>query len=170
MNEICSIFRVHFVYAARQWETTQNDILKCHSIKGCIDSSARIFHHYNDVIMGVMVSKITSLSIVYSTIYSGADQRKHQSSASLAFVGGIHRWPVNSPHKWPVMRKMFPFDDVIMMRTRSILWMLMPWLFITPSHQKPRYWLNWIDRPLSFMSGFNCLHYLSVEKWWKMQT
>ena len=40
----------------------------------------------------------------------GADQRKHQSSASLAFV----RWPVNSPHKGPVTRKMFPFDDVIM--------------------------------------------------------
>ena len=35
------------------------------------------------------------------------DQRKHQSSASLAFVRGIHRWPVNSPHKWPEKRKMF---------------------------------------------------------------
>ena len=46
--------------------------------------------------------------------YSDADQWKHQSSASLAFVRGIHRWPVNSPHKWPVTRKMFPFDDVIM--------------------------------------------------------
>ena len=44
-----------------------------------------------------------------------ADQRKHQSSASLAFVWGIHRRPVNSPHKWPVTRKMFAFDDVIMM-------------------------------------------------------
>ena len=42
------------------------------------------------------------------------DQRKRQSSASLAFVRGIHRWPVNSPHKWPVTRQMFPFDDVIM--------------------------------------------------------
>ena len=50
----------------------------------------------------------------YSTVYSGADQRKHQSSASLAFVWGIDRWPVNSPHKGPVTRKMFPFDDVIM--------------------------------------------------------
>ena len=39
---------------------------------------------------------------------------KHRSSASLAFVRGIHRWPVNSPHKGPVTRKMFPFDDVIM--------------------------------------------------------
>ena len=51
----------------------------------------------------------------YSTVYSGADQRTHQSSTSLAFVWGIHRWPVNSLHKWPVTRKMFPFDDVIMM-------------------------------------------------------
>ena len=63
---------------------------------------------------GVLVSQITSLMIVYSTVYSGADQRKHQSFASLAFVRGIHRWPVNSPHKGPVKRKMFPFDDVIM--------------------------------------------------------
>ena len=64
--------------------------------------------------MGAMASQITSLTIVYSTVYSDADQRKHQSSASQAFVRGIHRGPVNSPHKWPVTRKMFPFDDVIM--------------------------------------------------------
>ena len=68
----------------------------------------------DDVIKSVMASRITSLTIVYSTFYSGADQREHQSSASSAFVLGIHRWPVNSPHKWPVTRKMFPFDDVIM--------------------------------------------------------
>ena len=61
-----------------------------------------------------MASLITSLTIVYSIVNSDADQRKHQSTASLAFVRGIHRWPVNSPHKWPVTRKMFPFDDVIM--------------------------------------------------------
>ena len=70
--------------------------------------------HYDDVIMGAMASQITSLMIVYSTVYSGADQRKHKSSASLAFVWGIHREPVNFPHKWPVTRKTFPFDDVIM--------------------------------------------------------
>ena len=64
--------------------------------------------------MGAVASQITSLTIVYSTVYSDADQRKHQSSASLAFVRGIHRGPVTSPHKWPVTRKMFPFDDVIM--------------------------------------------------------
>ena len=70
--------------------------------------------HYGDVIMGAIASQITSLTIVYSTVYSDADQSKHQSSASLAFVWGIHRGPVNSLHKWPVTRKMFPFDDVIM--------------------------------------------------------
>ena len=48
-----------------------------------------------------------------STVYSGAIQRKYQRSASLSFVRGIHRWPVNSPHRGPATRKMFPFDDVI---------------------------------------------------------
>ena len=70
--------------------------------------------HFSDVVMGAMASQITSLTIVYSSVYSGADHRKHQSSASLAFVWGVHRWPVNSPHKWPVTWKMSPFDDVIM--------------------------------------------------------
>ena len=64
--------------------------------------------------MGAMASEIISLAIVYSTVYSGADQRKHQSSASLAFARVIHRWPVNSPLKWPVTREMLPFDDNIM--------------------------------------------------------
>ena len=68
--------------------------------------------HYNDVKMGAMTSQITSLTIVYSTVYSRADQRKQQSTESLAFVWGIPRWPENSPHKWPVTRKMFPFDNV----------------------------------------------------------
>ena len=73
-----------------------------------------LIFHYDDVIMSAIASQITSLTIVYSTVYPGADQSKHQSSASLAFVWGIHRGPVNSPHKWPVTRTMFPFDDVIM--------------------------------------------------------
>ena len=68
----------------------------------------------NDVILSAMASHITQPHDFYSTVYSSANQRKHQSSASLAFVRGIHRWPVNSPHKGPVTRNMFPFDDVIM--------------------------------------------------------
>ena len=70
--------------------------------------------HYIDVIMSMMASQITSVSIVYSTVCSGPDQRKHQNSMSLAFVRGIHRWLVNSLHNGPVTWKMFPFDDVIM--------------------------------------------------------
>ena len=69
---------------------------------------------YSDVIMGPMASQITSLTIVYSTVYSGANQRKHQSSTLLAFGRGIHQMLVNSPHKWPVKRKMIPFDDALM--------------------------------------------------------
>ena len=72
------------------------------------------YQHYGDAMMDAIASHVTSLTIVYSTVYSDADRRKHQSSASLTFVWGIHRGPVNSPHKWPVTRKMFSFDDVIM--------------------------------------------------------
>ena len=70
--------------------------------------------HYSDVIMSAMASQFTSHTIVCSAVYSGADQRKHQIPASLAFVWGMHRWPVNSTHKRPVTMKMFPYDDVIM--------------------------------------------------------
>ena len=70
--------------------------------------------HYSDAIMSAIASQITSLAIVYSTVYSGPDQIKYQTSASLAFVSRIYRWPVNSPHKGLVTRKMFPFDDVVM--------------------------------------------------------
>ena len=91
--------------------------------------------HYDDVIMSEIASQITSLTIVYSTVLSGADQSKHQSSASLAFVWEIHRWPVNFPHKWPVTRKIFPFDDVIMSLAEMWTWMLnyIPWDIFTYS-------------------------------------
>ena len=72
--------------------------------------------------MGAMASQITSLEFVYSTVYMGTDQRKHQSSASLAFVGGIHQVPGTGdfPAQWPVMQKMFPVNDTIM--CRLIIW------------------------------------------------
>ena len=63
----------------------------------------RYFLHYNDVIMSMMASQITSQAIIYSTVCSGTDQRKPLSSASLAFVRGIHPW-----------EEIFSFDDVIM--------------------------------------------------------
>ena len=94
-----------------QWHV---GVRKRRSGLGAAGSGGNFKFHYSDVIMGGITSKITSLTIVYSTVYSGTDQRKYQNSASLAFVRGIHRGPVNSPHKWLVTRKMFPFDDVIM--------------------------------------------------------
>ena len=104
--------RVSFgtVYALviKQWwfiSPTDTGIARLTSVKW----SLLTVSHYSDVITGTMASQITSLTIVYSTVQSGTHQRKRQSSASLAFVRGIHR----SPHKRPVMRKMFPFDDVI---------------------------------------------------------
>ena len=91
-----------------------------------VTKSAQHPFHYCDVIMGTVASQITSLTIVYSTVYSDADQRKHQSYASLAFMRGIHRGPVNSPHKGPVTRKIFPFDDVIMRCISSLVHVTRP--------------------------------------------
>ena len=77
------------------------------------------YPHYCGVIMGAMTSQITSLNIFCSTAYSGADQRKHQRSTLLVFVWIIHRWPIHSPYKCPITRKMLPFDDVIMAQNQS---------------------------------------------------
>ena len=56
--------------------------------------------HYSDVIMGTMASQVTSLTIVYSTVYLGTDKKKHQSLASLALVRGIHRWILRTKGQW----------------------------------------------------------------------
>ena len=90
--------------------------------------------------MGAIMSQINSLTIVYSIVYSDADQRKHQSSASLAFVRGIHRGPVNSPHKWPVTRKMFPFDDVITWYKARFI----NYTMIITNYSIKRYGIQWI--------------------------
>ena len=69
-----------------------------------------------------LIGLSVTLNLSITTVYSDADQRRHQSSASLVFVRGIHQRPVNSPHKWPVTRKMFPFDDVIMIKKEYFKW------------------------------------------------
>ena len=87
--------------------------------------------------MSAMASQITNLTIVCSSVYSGGDQRKYQSSASLAFVGGIHRWPVNSPHKGPVTRKMFHLmTSSCYWRCKS--WLIIGWLFVDTTALKYR--------------------------------
>ena len=75
--------------------------------------------HYSDVTMGATASEMTHISTVCSTVCSGAHQRKHQISSSLAFVRRIHQSPVDFPHQGLVTRKMFPFDDVIMQRFKT---------------------------------------------------
>ena len=120
---MCTEFRTHGLLKAdivnRAFSWCQICRHRCRTA-GCHSDNFRCAYgtlwtaHYGDVIMGTMVSQITSLTIVNPIVYSDADQRKRHSSASLAFVRGIHRGPVNSPHKWPVTRKMFPFDNVIM--------------------------------------------------------
>ena len=104
--------------------------------------------------MDTIASQITSLVTVYSTVYSDADQRKHQTSASLAFVRGIHRGPVNSPHKWPVTRKMFPFDDVIMGHGWWITSHRFTWIYLLmhapiPMLASTKLWL-WYSRSTNF--------------------
>ena len=88
-------WRISFIYPQRCF-------LIAFSISLLKDLHCCQCRHHSDVIISVMASQITRLTIVYLTVYSGADQRKHQSSASLAFVHGIHQWRVNSPHKGPV--------------------------------------------------------------------
>ena len=107
-NWLSISFGTVYALVIKQWwfiSPTDTGIARLASVKW----SLLTVSHYSDVITGTMASQITSLTIVYSTVQSGTHQRKRQSSASLAFVWGIHR----SPHKRPVMRKMFPFDDVI---------------------------------------------------------
>ena len=90
--------------------------------------------------ISAIASQITGVSIINSTACYGADKRKHQSSASLASVSEIHRWPVNSSHKGSITRKMFPFDNVIMTITH---W---PW---THTMKHLEQWLNVLVHNLS---------------------
>ena len=87
---------------------------------GCIIILLICFHlhssHSDAVTSKRARYQITGVSIVCSIVCSGANRTKHQSSATMAFLRGIHRWPLKPPHKGPVTRKMFPFDDVIMLQ------------------------------------------------------
>ena len=108
------VFLLHillYIICKKRYDLTCKWIVKYEYISLYI---THLNSHYGDVIKSMMASKITSLAIVYSTVYSGSDQRKNQSSVSLAFVRGINLWLVNSLHKGPVTQKNFPFDDFVM--------------------------------------------------------
>ena len=104
---VCIIFYHWFIFRRRLLSKLEINVQEIGSVSIRLQK-----HHFcgqgvhdDDVILSAMASQITGLLIVNSSVYSGADQRKHQSFASLAFVRGIHRWPANSPHKETVMRK-----------------------------------------------------------------
>ena len=146
---VCYITVTHNLHMFKFWQACGNWLCDC-------------FLQYRGVIMGAMASQITSLTIVYSTVYSGADQRKHQSSTSLAFVRGIHRRSVNSPHKWPVTRKMFSFDDVIMPIMILFMYLVRHIKFIA---SKMIYWFRlkyaWHDRSIWVQ--------VISRPWWKSE-
>ena len=119
---------------------------------------------YIDVIMSVMASQFTGFSIAYAIVSSGADQRKHQSSASLAFVRGIPRLPVNSSHKGPVTRKVFPFDDVIMEPGTSKWWVILHSDSVHRQLTNPTQGGN-SKHNFSIKSSYNCYTQFTVLKW-----
>ena len=106
----------YFTLMGKPWGTPVRPLEKCYRTQHL--RCRKPHHHYSDVAMKATPSEIIGVPSVYSTGRSGADQRIHQSFASLTFVRGIHRWPINTPNKGPVTRKMFPFHDVIMMQWR----------------------------------------------------
>ena len=106
-NEVCVTSHLPF------WVTSTDSI----TLYKQRNVSLSVVIAISDVIMSAMSFRITGVSIVCSAVCSGSHQIQHKRSASLAFVRGIHRWPMDSPHKGPVTRKMFPFDYVIMMPT-----------------------------------------------------
>ena len=111
-NILCALIAINILWQAWRWSHFHDFILK----------------HYSDVITGAMPSQITSFTIVYPSVCSGAYPRKHQSSASLAYVWGINRSPVNSPYNGPVTRKMFP------LMTSS--WIIVGWYWFTSINSK----------------------------------
>ena len=120
--------------------------------------------HYSDVIMSQVASSITSLTIVYSTVYTGTYQRKHQNSASLACARGTHRWPVNSPHKGTVMRKMFPFDYVIIPSCNHSALIINILKQPSPPYMDQSCTLIWIFHFLMYDQNLGC-NYVTIK--WK---
>ena len=114
------------------------------TVTGAVLGFAFIIIHYSDATLSAMVSQITGVLIVCLAVCSGA-HKKHQSSASLAFLRRFHRWLVESPRKGPVTREMFPFDDVIMVWD-DFIWFHSQCLMAISAHST-----NWCLR--SFISA-----------------
>ena len=140
-----------------------------------------IITYYSEVILNTMASQITGVSIVYSTVCSDADQRKYQSSASQAFVRGIHRWPVNSPAQsasnaenasiwWHHYANTSYHSGGEYGKSRSVPYLPMFWLFVSTGQQLLWYCICCKNGPLSYTrNDFYYLCHLSGRKWYKMQ-
>ena len=138
-----------------RWDHFRNGVRvtsqECHGVAirrpfDCLFNNLFKLVHYNAFIMSAMSSQITDVSIVCSTVGSGADQKNHQSFASLAFVS-----PVNSPHKRPATRKIFPFDEVIMFNDKFKYSRY--WPFICGSHRSP---LEFPHNAAAIRKSFSC--------------
>ena len=121
-------------------------------------------NHYNDVIMGAVASQMTSLTIVYSTVYSGADQRKQKKPCVTGLRVGNSPGSVNSPHKWPVTQKMFPFDDVIMYCLGQLGKYHWFWCSSSSHRRSPVV----IILTVSLAANFIHLSHFSVTEWWEI--
>ena len=119
--------------------------------RSIIAFSGIVYYHYSAVIMGTMASQITSLTIVYSTVNSAPIKENIKAPHHWPSWGEFTGWPVNSPHKGPVTRKMLPFHDVIMklvwdgchstaLVKKSTLAELIAWCSQTTSHYLSQCW------------------------------
>ena len=89
-------------------------------------------YHYTDVTMNAMASQITGLSIVYSNICPGADQRKHQTSTPLTFVRGIHRFPAQRASNAENVSIWWRHHDICVCKLSHICcrqcWLIVNWI------------------------------------------
>ena len=120
--------RAHYDVIVMRYSTHSPVVCGMCALESVDSIETKRSEHDRGVIMSTKVSQITGVSIICLTVCLGEDQRKHQSSTSLAFVRGIHRWQVGSPHKGPVTRKMFPFwrlhhEQHSNYMLRAILWL-----------------------------------------------
>ena len=116
--------------------------------------------------MSAMATQINGVSIVYLTVCSDACQGKHQSSESLAFMKGIHRWTANSPRKGPVTRKMFPFDDVIMYYKEFVKIRINEITWINNTITCNYHWLGSWNKDFALLVWYNYMEALSTLLGW----
>ena len=130
VSEWSSISQIidHIIHFLCRWKDGQSGHLTVGVLNPISIIKWMITHHYNDIIMGAIASQITSLTIVYSTIYSDADQRKHQSSASLAFVWVPGEFPAKMASNAENVAIWWRHHDIeiVMLRWWWILWGVLP--------------------------------------------